>query len=532
MVERRWSGASRVPRALPSPRGSTGQPGKKRDRADPPPPRSPAGHQAAGWSSPSGASPALAVRSARYGTGGVEGGHHHPLLCRGPAAPWARAARWGRGCRRPPRLTLCPFPPCSSLLGCAGSCWCRLGGAGSRRRVSAAPRAGSAGPGPPGRTPGTWLGECEGRTQPGQGPPRLVAARRPAVRGGACPSCPPGRLFMLVPRPQLGSSRAMKGNRWRQQTPAFCILCPNKAGSRAPAGPDPPPGPHSLAQLGPSTLQVLPAALRGRCPAGGQLETIPQLPRGASLQGEVPVLPPRNAGGWWWGGGAVGPWQDKSPGGLLVGSGGLWCGTAPGQRESCRTQPPSSRFRAQSWVPGEGLTSCLGIGDAGRRPERCPLQLGLSPQAPSLSSPEGTLGWPRCAGAGVTLTRTPGAIPSPSGVQVSPALPGPPVRRGLALWSRAGWGGAGQPQVSALCSGECGVTGQGIPGCCARGVWGWHQHPVPCSASAPLVLFLTDLPRPFPSGSAHPGGSRDPGSPQHSPVGASALLPTPGWPSR
>lgn len=88
MVARSWSGASRAPRVLPSPRGSTRQPGRKGARAALPPPRSPVWGKATGWSSRPQASPVLA---ARYRTGGTGWGCHCPVH-QGLVVPWVKAA--------------------------------------------------------------------------------------------------------------------------------------------------------------------------------------------------------------------------------------------------------------------------------------------------------------------------------------------------------------------------------------------------------------------------------------------------------
>lgn len=91
MVARRWSGASCGPQVLPSPRGSTRHPGRKRAWAALPPPKNPVGDKATGWSSPPQASPALAARAARYRTGDMGWGRHCPLR-HGLAVPWVKAA--------------------------------------------------------------------------------------------------------------------------------------------------------------------------------------------------------------------------------------------------------------------------------------------------------------------------------------------------------------------------------------------------------------------------------------------------------
>lgn len=125
MVARSQSGPSCVPWALPSPQGSTRQPGRKGAQAALPAPRSPVWGKAAGWSSPTRASPVLAVR---YGTGGTSWGHHCSLR-QGLVIPCVKALRhegWRRGgvCASPQLTDLPPFLS-------AAWCWVAWAGAGA-----------------------------------------------------------------------------------------------------------------------------------------------------------------------------------------------------------------------------------------------------------------------------------------------------------------------------------------------------------------------------------------------------------------
>lgn len=233
--------------------------------------------------------------------------------------------------------------------------------------------------------------------------PRAIPSWWPfATRDGACPNWVLGehgarRAVYQFPSSRLGGSRAMKGNWCQQQTLAFCILCPNKAGSCVLAGPDLPgaaPDPPGAELAGPAGAQHPlgpPCSLEGsRWPAAGlflllgkpslrlcweervgrgtESSSLPPgsgFPLGATLAGRGP-FPPRSprglgrqkpwgdAGGWlaaaWHSPGAEGSMQDPiplaSPAGSDLGAGErlsplTWASVtpAPGQSTACSVLP-------------------------------------------------------------------------------------------------------------------------------------------------------------------------------------------------
>ncbi|KAM6318006.1 smoothelin [Podargus strigoides] len=184
-----------------------------------------------------------------------------------------------------------------------------------------------------------------------KGHPRRWPCGTRLCGGDACPgrcrgSGVPGRLFTSSgSRP--GGSQAMKGNR---QTPSFCILCPNKAGSRPTQGVAGTPARPSTHRWEGAPSSLRPAGRTEPSPAGPP-------PRASSVRERAQRFTPAGAG----------------PAPTAAGAGG------PGGRAG-----PGQWHRGPSTAPPGPAQNARGGGGGGAEQRPAPVPAGPRPAAPGL----------------------------------------------------------------------------------------------------------------------------------------------------